>query len=245
MSAPARLVTRVCRHCSRAPVSRRHFASSAAPINEEQWPQAFPRGEYYDSLLRDPIPYRSEKPEQAPSSADPNNILSDLNPTQERTLGALSSRIAPSDSSTPEAKARVIFGSRLLGPTEKAQRLATRQAQSTYTAGVLIPPRPEEPDNCCMSGCVNCVWDLFREEMEEWSSKTKEAKKRLAESSGSMDADGGGSESNWTPSIGESKIAPDMWDEDVFQSVPVGIREFMKQEKRLKERHAREGTDGG
>lgn len=244
MSSSARLVSNVCRHCSRLS-ARRYFSSTPARANDDQWPQAIPRGEYYDSLLRDPPPYRPEKSENPPSSADPEHIISDLNPTQEKTLGALSSRIAPSDASTPEAKARVIFGSRLLGPTQKAERLATRQAQSTFTAGVLIPPRPEEPDNCCMSGCVNCVWDVFREEMEEWSSKTKEAKKRLAESSGSMDADGGGSETNWTPSIGEAKIAPDMWDEDVFKGVPVGIREFMKQEKRLKEKHASEGTSGG
>jgi hypothetical protein len=31
----------------------------------------------------------------------------------------------------------------------------------------------------------------------------------------------------------------------VFKGVPVGILEFMKQEKRLKERHAKEGSSGG
>lgn len=34
--------------------------------------------------------------------------------------------------------------------------------------------RPQEPDNCCMSGCVNCVWDVYREEVEEWASRKKE-----------------------------------------------------------------------
>lgn len=99
-----------------------------------------------------------------------------------------------------------------------------------------------------MSGCVNCVWDLYREDMEEYTAKKLEAHKRLSAQSGSMDADGGGSETNWSPpkgvEIGEAKIAKDMWDEDVFRNVPVGIREFMKQEKKLKERHEREGTVG-
>lgn len=55
-----------------------------------------------------------------------------------------------------------------------------------------------------------------------------------------MDADGSGSQAAWA-----GNISKDMWDEEAFQNVPVGIREFMKQEKRLKERHQREGTLGG
>lgn len=30
--------------------------------------------------------------------------------------------------------------------------------KGTIVAGVRIPPKPLEPDNCCMSGCVNCTW---------------------------------------------------------------------------------------
>lgn len=107
-----------------------------------------------------------------------------------------------------------------------------------------MPPMPEEPDNCCMSGCVNCVWDLFREEMEEYTAKSKEAQARL-QAAKSMDADGGGSQDGLGINVGDTKIAKDLWDDDVFKNVPVGIREFMKQEKRLKEQHEREGTSGG
>lgn len=70
--------------------------------------------------------------------------------------------------------------------------------------------------------------------------KKAEAKARLKAGGSTMDADGGGSEAAWA-----SKISKDMWDEEAFQNVPVGIREFMKQEKKLKERHQREGTLGG
>jgi hypothetical protein len=55
----------------------------------------------------------------------------------------------------------------------------------------------------------------------------------------SMDDDGGGSESNWGIESGAGE------EEDLFKDIPVGIREFMKQEKRLKQRHALEGTSGG
>ena len=124
-----------------------------------------------------------------------------------------------------------------------------------------MPPRPEEPDNCCMSGCVNCVYDRYREELEEWAAATKKAevatrkekgfegaRRRRKEGLGnklegerseavSMDDDGGRSEGLWGSDRDES--------EELFKDIPVGIREFMKQEKRLKEKHAREGSSGG
>lgn len=175
----------------------------------------------------------------------------------------------------------MIFGSRLAGPAERAEQLAKLRAKSTVIAGVVVPPKPEEPDNCCMSGCVNCVWDRYRDEMEDWALADAEATRKLAAerkaetetgvgvgadasvdaslakrpptTSGadhaavSMDDDGGGSDTNWDgPSAPPSpKIAKDFWDDDLYKNVPVGIREFMKQEKRLKEKHSREGTSGG
>jgi len=137
-------------------------------------------------------------------------------------------------------KAHLIFGSKLGGPLERQKRIA---AASQLIAGVSVPPRPDEPDNCCMSGCVNCVWDLYRDEMEEWAGKSKLARRameaqrqeqertRTATGTGtgdnvamSMDDDGGGSETNWSEGSEES----------LFDDIPVGIREFMRTEKKLK-----------
>lgn len=146
------------------------------------------------------------------------------------------------------AKARVVFGSRLAGPVER--RAAIRSA-SQDIAGILVPPRPEEPDNCCNSGCVNCVWDTYREDLEEWAEKSAEARTKImtqrtqGQATGlmndnqnmphhvavSMDDDGGGSETNFagSESFGQGGT-------DLFADIPVGIREFMKTEKRLKEK---------
>ncbi|KAK1836773.1 oxidoreductase-like protein [Podospora conica] len=174
----------------------------------------------------------------------------------------------PSNADPPQA--RVVFGSSLAGPAERAERLAAIRSRSRMVAGVRVPPRPDEPDNCCMSGCVNCVWDRYRDEMEEWAAAHGEAERRLraqevgaaagvtSESMGeaarsgrmdvgvyemdggavSMDEDGGGSDASWDG-------GKEAWDEELYRNVPVGIREFMKQEKKLKQKHTREGTLGG
>lgn len=144
------------------------------------------------------------------------------------------------------AKARVIFGSSLAGPAERTYAI---KAASREVAGVLVPPKPAEPDNCCMSGCVNCVWDLYRDEMEEWAAKSSEARAKMqaqresgqtaevtsqeafTQSATSMDDDGGGSETNWTPPANQDSL---------FDDIPVGIREFMRTEKKLKEKQKAE-----
>ncbi len=150
-----------------------------------------------------------------------------------------SSSISRSQKEENIAKARIVFGSRLAGPADRRREL---DRASTKIAGVLVPPRPDEPDNCCMSGCVNCVWDRYRDELEEWAGAREEAGRRLmlqkrdnvpTDVATSMDDDGGGSETNWDESeiLGMGERG-----RDLFEGVPVGIREFMRTEKRLKER---------
>ncbi|KJZ78532.1 hypothetical protein HIM_01923 [Hirsutella minnesotensis 3608] len=242
----------------------RSFTAAARLAKDDPWAQKTPLGAYYESIIQEPTPYPfEEKPEIPADSADPEVQPPEKKPSPAPTtrgtkkkpgrkpsattssashLAPDASQPAPTPPSTAAEKARIVFGSSLAGPAEQAERVAAKRSQSTYIAGVLVPPRPEEPDNCCMSGCVNCVWDRYRDEVEEWSAKKSEAQARLAERGGTVDADGGGSESNWGVRLGDAKIAKDLWDEDVFEGVPVGIREFMKQEKRLRDKHKGQGV---
>ncbi|KAL8303454.1 hypothetical protein RB600_007078 [Gaeumannomyces tritici] len=288
-TSPGRLIPRPSAHVPAWTVSaasRRTVSNGKHSAADEQ---AQPLGRYYELLLDDPLPYRPVKPKAdsppalassapppGPDSPERGGAPPEPNPDPEA---------APPQQETSPPRPGIVFGSSLAGPAARAERLAAVRSRSVEVAGVLVPPRPEEPDNCCMSGCVNCVWDRYREEMEEWAMASAEADARLLaqkeqqqqqgagadELAGmataevgtpvaaaaaskprqqvtgavSMDGDGGGSDTNWAPAEKSPKIAKDLWDDGLYSNVPVGIREFMKQEKRLKEKHRLEGTSGG
>ncbi|KAH8776568.1 oxidoreductase-like protein [Diaporthe sp. PMI_573] len=230
-----------------------------SPPKEDSNEQAMPIGRFYEAILNSGQPIPDVKPEEPASSVKAAQEEDSPKEPAKRTSPPVPT--PPPTQESAQDKAKVIFGSRLAGPAERAEQLAKLRQKSTLVAGVLVPPKPEEPDNCCMSGCVNCVWDRYRDEMEDWALADAEAKSKLAaeraaeagtgaganHTAASMDDGGGGSDTNWdVPSAPPSpKIAKDFWDDDLYKNVPVGIREFMKQEKRLKEKHAREGTSGG
>lgn len=202
--------------------------------------QAQPLSGYYSLILTSPLPY-SGRTTTAQSTAAPTK-------DQPSPLSA-----AASKPKTPQERMAIVFGSRLAGPGRQSRYNpgeAPPESMWRTINGVPIPPRPEEPDNCCMSGCVHCVWDDFRDEMEEWAARIAKAKAKggpekgtadmraapraeVDSASASMDDDGGGSETNWT--------LPNQED-DLFASIPVGIREFMKTEKRLRLKHEKEAT---
>ncbi|TVY45428.1 UPF0651 protein, mitochondrial [Lachnellula occidentalis] len=230
----------------RAPLSVRHQLRYSS--NKSSTQQANPIGDYYASLLESPTPIADPKPPTTAPSTTPS----------------FSGR---EKESTEDPGPAILFSSRLSSPLERRSEI---QKKSVLIAGVWVPPRPDEPDNCCMSGCVNCVWDRYRDELEEWAAARKEAQIALQKEKGlekekkrrrqrvsgtglmlgegekgaqhtmvSMDDDGGGSESNWG-----TGLDTDFTGEELFKGLPVGIREFMKQEKKLKEKHARERTKG-
>ncbi|KAI1129931.1 oxidoreductase-like protein [Nemania abortiva] len=246
--------------------------------------QAMPIGPYYEAILTKPQPIPETKPEAPPTSSpksprsttkkaaaaaaaekksketsSPSSSGTTTSTTSTTNLLASTTTTVPPELSaepaTAQDKARIIFGSRLAGPMERADRLQSIRDRSTLVAGVLVPPRPDEPDNCCMSGCVDCVWDRYRDELEAWAAaaaRAEEAERaqHVTETTSAVDDTSGLSKeesSRRTEEMAKTdrpKIAKDLWDDDLYTNVPVGIREFMKHEKKLKKKHEEEGTFG-
>lgn len=95
---------------------------------------------------------------------------------------------------TAEERMTHFFGSgRLRGepPKSSSRRI---QGASKMIAGVDVPSKPIEPDNCCMSGCVNCVWELFNDDLRYWRRKRKEAAQKISHTEEVWPA-------NWNPPL--------------------------------------------
>ncbi|KIW99945.1 uncharacterized protein Z518_10873 [Rhinocladiella mackenziei CBS 650.93] len=184
--------------------------------------QATPLGDFYTELLSTPIPKGSHADTSLPT-------------------------FVQSGDESKEERARKLFGT-IEGSGYQRTTSDTPDATWRTINGVPVPPRPAEPDNCCMSGCVHCVWDDYRDDVEAWAARVREAQSKspnwttddpkiqiaqseVHEASGSVDDDGGGSESLWTT---PSSTVND--EDSLFQGIPIGIREFMATEKRIRDR---------
>lgn len=128
-----------------------------------------------------------------------------------------------------DTKAGKLFGE--MGSRRAAIEDALKR--SRVIAGIRVPPKPEEPTNCCMSGCINCVWEGYKDELEEWRHVRNEAKKRLMTE-----------EYHDTP-WPEDYLGPEpdrkhkenlQLDEDAWTGVDMSIRVFVETEKRIREK---------
>lgn len=145
-------------------------------------------GGFYNSIL--------EQPRSNVVSARPIVVLDEATPTTQAPAGAAHASAGPASptadgnaaaggaatSAGPTAgaaaaevsKGGIVFYSRLAGyPVETPVSVALNYA------GVIVPPRPEQPLNCCQSGCIHCVWDLYREDVEEYQLQRTAARKAL------------------------------------------------------------------
>lgn len=50
------------------------------------------------------------------------------------------------------------------------------------------PPQPPEPSDCCQSGCIPCVYDLYDEARERYQEALRAWRARHPEAAGGGDA---------------------------------------------------------
>lgn len=72
-----------------------------------------------------------------------------------------------------------IFGSGGKKQTVSSRMDLSYRAMSKKICGLEVPKKPIPPTNCCGSGCVNCVWVIYDDDMEDWKDVTQELVKLL------------------------------------------------------------------
>lgn len=153
------------------------------------------------------------------------------NPVAAKPQSSFEGAYSLDELSSEERIARV-FGGRIRGDArESSSRFDVGEPR--VIAGVKVPAKPVEPNNCCMSGCINCVWEVYNDDVKDWNEKRKEAAHKLSQRGGVWPAD-------FDPPVRFLKPEnipggkEDAKKDDEWANVPVSIRVFAEMERKKK-----------
>ncbi|KAI0460817.1 hypothetical protein LJB42_001552 [Komagataella kurtzmanii] len=168
--------------------------------------------------------------------------------------------VAASKAQTPDKKPEYLTFDTVSSPEERklrfeevfgvnktnvsSRRDLSHRDEVKVIGGVRVPRKPIEPDNCCMSGCINCVWESFREDLKEWRTQTKQA-------SHSLIAQGDAIKYKWPAgfdpppkNLPRKYISEELRASNVettedpdAEDLPISIRVFAELEKKMKNKH--------
>lgn len=143
---------------------------------------------------------------------------------------------------SPTDRVKLVFGQ--LGSRQDRRLEALKRAHTI--AGIKLSPRPDEPNNCCMSGCVDCVWELYKDELTEWKAKRQEIKRKLMFERADLE---------WPVTLlgpepkernksvrpeDRARIEDSVVEDDADDDLNVSIKAFLKTEKKLKAKRKRQ-----
>ena len=151
-----------------------------------------------------------------------------------------------------------VFGGSTKTATKSSRRDVSYRSRQKIIAGVKVPARPIEPDNCCMSGCINCVWELFNEDLEEWKEKRHTAALKLNEQKDQGGIGPDGKVVKWPTDwelppkaldkrfiahrIGERTLEEKNQQAEEIRGMPVGLQVFAMFEKKKKIQRAQKAA---
>lgn len=151
-------------------------------------------------------------------------------------------RPVPVSALSADEKIALVFGGRIKGEDRKLTSRIYR-GEPRNIAGIMVPCKPAEPENCCMSGCINCVWELFNEDVQDWNTKRAQAAQRLKEVGGrwpeNFDAPVSMLAPENLPLLQSRDIEHSPEQEDAWSQVPEGIKVFASVEAKIKARQKR------
>lgn len=174
-----------------------------------------------------------------PYAQDSSNLMSSLKATNNDVETASPTQSTQNlNDLTAEERIAKVFGGRIKGD-DRVSSSRIMMGEPRIIAGVKVPDKPIEPDNCCMSGCINCVWEIYNDDIKDWELKRKLAAEKLANNGGIWPADFDPPvrllKPENLPEAFKDKSNVTKNDEDaVWNRVPVEMRVFAELEKKIK-----------
>ncbi|WRT64592.1 uncharacterized protein IL334_001524 [Kwoniella shivajii] len=95
--------------------------------------------------------------------------------------------------------------------------------------GIVVPPKPIPPgeEECCMSGCVNCVYTIYADDLEIYTSAVESARKALTKANVN--------EKDWPEQV-RSPTSEEKSKENIEREVDPVMSAFLALENKLKKK---------
>lgn len=187
---------------------------------------------FYDLVRETPTHPREPLEAAFMSEKEARQVRSQTKRTYEGNYGA--------GNLTAEEKMLRVFGGGIKGEPPRSSSRITR-GKPRVIAGITVPDKPPEPDNCCMSGCIDCVWERYNEDVRSWRGYRRQAADALKKNGGVWPEDFRPplrllDEKNLPEPLKGKKRTGEEGEDDTWKGVPISIRVFVETEEKMKQR---------
>ncbi|KAI8092524.1 oxidoreductase-like protein [Halteromyces radiatus] len=126
----------------------------------------------------------------------------------------------------------------LAATMEDNTSISTTQSQSTtfvwlQNERIPLPQKPPPPENCCMSGCAYCVYDIYQEEMETYKQQMNALRQKYAAAGVDL-PDELQPKTKTTLQGNNAQPGQQVTDEEEDDDMDPTMRAFLEMEKKLK-----------